>query len=139
MSPSSPGTDAAPQGEASGAHSPLVLQISWGQMQVDSAGAGRDFKLFPGGGREWDWHETGTHHRPGIQISDITELLDHGSDIIVLSRGMELQLYTCADVFEHLQQLNVDVHVAETKAAVAMYNSLALAGRRVGALIHSTC
>lgn len=120
-------------------HSPQVLHIAWGVMQVESVGAGRDFKLFPGGAREWDWRETGTHHRPGIQVSDLTELLKQGSEVIVLSRGMELQLHTCPDVFEHLHAAGVDVHVAESKAAVAAYNLLVREGRRVCALIHSTC
>ena len=33
-------------------------------MTVAGLGDGKDFKLWPGGGRAWDWRETGTHHRP---------------------------------------------------------------------------
>ena len=57
-------------------------------MEVDGVGSGRDYKLYPGGGREWDWKETDTHHVPGIQPADVEELLAHGSKVIVLSRGM---------------------------------------------------
>jgi NAD(P)-dependent dehydrogenase (short-subunit alcohol dehydrogenase family) len=42
----------------------------------------------PGGGREWNWLETGTHHNPGIQIAEVEELLEHGAGVVVLSRGM---------------------------------------------------
>ena len=35
-------------------------------MEVEGLGAGKDFKLYPGGGREWDWSETGMRHAPGI-------------------------------------------------------------------------
>ena len=47
----------------------------------------KDVKLWPGGGREWDWGETNTRHEPGIQPSDVEELLVHRPDIVVLSRG----------------------------------------------------
>jgi hypothetical protein len=39
---------------------PRIVRISWGPMQVEGLGAGKDFTLYPGGGRTWDWAETGT-------------------------------------------------------------------------------
>ncbi|MGH9762729.1 MAG: hypothetical protein ACREDR_38155 [Blastocatellia bacterium] len=48
-------------------HSPRINHISWGRMEVEGIGSGKDFKLYPGGGREWNWNETGTQHVPGIQ------------------------------------------------------------------------
>jgi hypothetical protein len=61
-------------------------------MEVEEIGQGKDFKLYPGGGRKWDWRETGTQHVPGIQPSDVQELLDHGATVVVLTRGMQLML-----------------------------------------------
>lgn len=55
--------------------SPRISHISWGRMVVEEVGEGKDFKLYPGGGREWDWRETGTQHDPGIQPADIAEEL----------------------------------------------------------------
>jgi hypothetical protein len=40
--------------------SPRVTHVSWGSMTVEGIGTGKDFKLYPGGGREWDWSLTGT-------------------------------------------------------------------------------
>jgi hypothetical protein len=31
--------------------SPKILAVSWGRMQVEGIGAGKGFKLYPGGGR----------------------------------------------------------------------------------------
>ena len=118
--------------------SPQITHVSWGKMHVDGLGPGCDFKLYPGGGREWDWRETDTHHVPGIQPADVRELLEHGSEIVVLTRGMQLVLQTCAETLELLSERNVLVHVEETKAAVELYNRLA-ATERVGGLFHSTC
>jgi hypothetical protein len=118
--------------------SPKITHISWGRIEVEGLGTGRDFKLYPGGGREWDWTETNTHHVPGIQPTDVQELLDHGSEIIVLSRGMHLVLQTCPETLAMLESRGIAVHVDETKAAVELYNRLAETNQ-VGGLFHSTC
>ena len=119
--------------------SPNIEHISWGNMVIEGPRKGKDFKLWPGGAREWDWAETNTHHVPGIQPSDVEELIEHGSRIIILSRGMLLQLQTCPETLAMLNQRGVTVHVQETKKAAETYNRLAGQGERVGGLFHSTC
>ncbi len=120
-------------------HSPYINHISWGRMEVDGISVGKDFKLWPGGGREWDWRETNTHHVPGIQPADVEELLNNGSQAIVLSRGMWLALQTCQETIDMLDERNIPVHIAETKAAAKIYNDLVSDGQAVGGLFHSTC
>jgi hypothetical protein len=107
-------------------------------MEVEGLGAGKDFKLYPGGGREWDWNETGTRHDPGIQPADVEELLEKGACVVVLSRGMALRLQTSRETIDLLRQRGIPVHVKETKEAVALYNRLAKT-EAVGGLFHSTC
>jgi hypothetical protein len=123
--------------------SPIVLSVAWGEMKIDGGeggiATGKDFKLFPGGGREWDWSETGTRHRPGIQPADVQELLDHGATVVVLSRGMDLVLQIDPATVDFLAARSVEVHALDTRAAVARYNELAEAGVAVGGLFHSTC
>lgn len=118
--------------------SPTITSISWGHMEVDGLAPGKDFKVYPGGGRPWDWRETGTDHDPGIQPEDVEELLEHGSTVVVLSRGLELRLQVDPRTLKLLEERGVDVHVAETTEAVRLYNDLA-ATRPVGGLFHSTC
>jgi len=108
-------------------------------MVVEGLGEGCDFKLWPGGGRPWDWSETGTHHVPGIQPADVVELIEHGSRVVVLSRGMERALRTAPETRELLEAREVPFHVEETRAAVELYNRLAAQGESVGGLFHSTC
>ncbi|SNR85708.1 hypothetical protein SAMN06264365_106235 [Actinoplanes regularis] len=118
--------------------SPKVLAISWGRMQVEGLPEGKDFKLWPGGGRPWDWNETGTRHKPGIQPADVEELLEHGATTIVLSRGMDLVLQVDPATTELLRERDVEVRVAGTEEAVRIYNELA-GSTPVGGLFHSTC
>lgn len=121
-----------------GKSSPRILEISWGHMEIEGLGAGKDFKLYPGGGRDWDWAETGTSHSPGIQPADVEELLAHCATTIVLSQGMDKRLEVAPATYEYLEQRSVTVHVAETSAAAEIYNKLA-GTIAVGGLFHSTC
>ena len=126
------------QDKNEGKPSPRITHVSWGRMEVERLGNGSDFKLYPGGGREWDWNETGTHHVPGIQPGDVQELIDNGSRVVVLSRGMALALQTCPETLQLLREMGISYHVEETKAAVELYNRLAQT-EAVGGLFHSTC
>ena len=119
--------------------SPLIERIMWGEIEVEKLGIGKDFKLYPGGGRLWNWRETNTHHVPGIQVADVDELLQNGSQEIVLSRGMLLKLEVCFETKNYLKQLDVRFHVMETKMAAEFYNHLARQNVMVGGLFHSTC
>ena len=118
-------------------HSPRVTYLSWGRIEVED-GSLKDAKLFPGGSREWDWHETGTDHAVGIQPADVEELLEHGASVVVLSRGFYERLQICQQTLQMLKDKNIPVHVEQTEEAVRLYNELRET-ERVGALIHSTC
>src|SRR5438874_11673017 len=117
---------------------PRITHVSWGRMEVEGLGVGRDFKLYPGGGRAWDWRETGTNHLPGIQPADIQELLDHGSRVVVLSRGMKECLQVPPETLDFLKERQIAAHVLPTADAVKLYNQLA-EKEAVGGLFHTTC
>jgi hypothetical protein len=119
--------------------SPRIETLAWGRLEVqDRPQPHKDAKLFPGGSRVWDWAETGTSHSPGIQPADVEELLEHGADIVVLSRGMLNRLKTCPHTLAFLKEREIEVHVLPTKEAAELYNRLC-ASRPIGALIHTTC
>jgi hypothetical protein len=121
------------------AESRRITRLVWGELAAEGLPPARDMKLWPGGGRAWDWAETGTHHVPGIQVADVEELLAHGARTVVLTRGMELVLRTCPETLEFLQGRGIAVHVAETNEAARIYNELVDRGEPVGGLFHSTC
>ena len=118
--------------------SPRISHISWGRVTIDSHGSFKDVKLYPGGAREWDWGETGTNHSPGIQPSDVEELLSHGASVVILATGVLGRLKVCPETLELLEARHVTVQVLKTEGAVRQYNELRETGP-VGALVHSTC
>lgn len=107
-------------------------------MEIEHIGTGKDFMLHPGGGKPWDWRETGTRHSPGIQPADVRYLLDRGAQTVILSAGMERRLGVDPATIALLEDRGVPYHVAETREAVERYN-LAAATEAVGGLFHSTC
>jgi hypothetical protein len=119
--------------------SPKIKRVSWGRIEIEGvSGHFRDAKLFPGGAREWDWKETGTRHRPGIQPADVAELVESGARVVVLSRGVYRQLKVSPETTAYLKSCGVTVHQVRTGKAVRLYNELA-AGEAVGGLFHTTC
>ena len=119
--------------------SPRIKQVSWGRLEVEGrAEPYKDAKLFPGGSREWNWRETGTNHVPGIQQTDVQELLDHGAKIVVLSRGMKECLEVPHETLEFLKGRQIRAHVLPTPDAAKLYNQLA-EKEPVGGLFHTTC
>lgn len=118
--------------------SPRIRNLTWGRIELDDGRSFKDAKLFPGGAREWDWTETGTHHVPGIQPADVEELLENGATTIVLSKGIDERLQVSPETLELLASRNVDFRVLQTEEAERAYNELQRS-QPVGGLFHSTC
>jgi hypothetical protein len=118
---------------------PKITHISWGRMEVEGHEKPfRDAKLYPGGGREWDWGETGTEHVPGIQPEDVEELIENGADEVILSKGMYERLQVCPETLQFLKDRNISTYILQTEEAVRLYNKLRN-DRSVGGLFHTTC
>ena len=118
--------------------SPRIAAVAWGRIEVEGVGTFRDAMLFPGGAREWDWTETGTSHEPGIQPSDVAELLERGATTIVLSEGMLSRLRVCPQTLRLLAEHRIQTHGLPIAQAVELYNRLC-DGEHVAGLFHTTC
>lgn len=125
--------------DTEGNTSPLILSLSWGHMEVERLGRGKDFKLWPGGGRPWDWSEFGTGHSRGIQVDDVKELIAHDPKVIILTRGMMLRLRVPDRIRHFIEKNNVEVIVASTRDGVKIYNEYVEKNVPVAGLFHSTC
>ena len=120
--------------------SPLIKKHEWGKLWLEGHNQPlKDAKLYPGGAREWDWNETGTRHKPGIQKADADEVLKNGAEWVVLSTGVYEQLNVPETTINYLKDQNVEVEVAQTEQAVEVYNRLVRQGYAVGGHFHSTC
>src|SRR5262245_60920740 len=93
--------------------SPRISHLSWGHVEVEGHPPFKDTKVFPGGAREWDWRETGTHHVPGIQPADVRELIEHDVKAVVLSTGIWQRLQVCPETFELLAENDIEFEVLQ--------------------------
>lgn len=121
-----------------GALAPKIARSSWGRIELEDGRSFKDAKLWPGGGREWDWNETGTGHTPGIQPADVDELLEHGAEIVILTRGRVRALRVPDETVERVESAGAEAVVLSTGDAIERYNELR-EDRAVGGLFHSTC
>ena len=117
---------------------PPIDDDGWGRITVDGR-TYKDVKLWPGGVRAWDWTDTGTNHADGIQPDDVRELLGHGVDHVILSRGRERRLQIDPATEDVLTNAGVAYEILETGEAISRYATLRDGGTAVGALLHTTC
>lgn len=99
----------------------------------------KDCKVWPGGKRTWDWRETGTQHRPGVQPADVNEIVNTGIQTLVIGRGMEKALQVPEETLAFIRSKGIHALVLQTEKAVAQYNKLVKEGVAVGGIFHSTC
>ena len=122
----------------SDARAPRIADSGWGRIELEDGRTFKDAKLWPGGGREWDWNETGTGHRPGIQPADVDELLEHGAEVIILTRGRVRRLSVPDETVDRVEDAGAEALVLPTGEAIDRYNELR-EERAVAGLFHSTC
>ena len=104
---------------------PEILANSWGRLEIAGQPEPfKDAKLYPGGARPWDWNETGIRHSPGIQPADLEELLEHGVQVVVLSRGRLERLEVSPETQRYLQAKGVELEIYSTDEAIQRYNEL---------------
>ena len=116
-----------------------IESCSWGNIKVSGGQSFKDCKIWKNKAKEWDWNITGTRHIPGIQFSDVEEILSNNVDVLVLSKGMENRLQVPDDTINAIKDRGVKVYIEQTENAVKLYNQLVTQGINVGGLFHSTC
>jgi hypothetical protein len=119
--------------------SPRILSSGWGKMEVENIGISKDFKLWPGGDRSWDWSECGTDHDRGIQMGDLEDLMTNGCRVVILTTGRMKRLKVTQQIVDRLKGSSIEVIVADIEKAIQIYNDYAAKGMAVGGLFHSTC
>ena len=120
----------------------LITNLAWGELELtigEQTFHFKDCKIWPGGAREWNWNETRTHHSPGIQPSDIEEILEHGVEVIVLARGQLGRLGVSTETKDFLRNRGVSYHIEKTRKAVTLFDEMVQKGIRVGGIFHTTC
>jgi hypothetical protein len=118
--------------------SPRITHISWGRMEIEGIGSGKDFKLYPGEGESGTGRkqELNTFRNPAGRCIGASPAWQRGHRSE--SAGWISHCRPCSETLDLLRDRGIPVHVEETRAAVERYNKLATE-KLVGGLFHSTC
>lgn len=81
--------------------------------------------------------EFGTTHK--ISHLEGDKLLEAQPEYILIGNGLNSAMKVEPQMLEHLQKSGVKILVLQSPIAISKYNDLVKQGRRVNALIHTTC
>lgn len=110
----------------------IIERYEFGRIIVDGK-IYKDIVISKGKVSEWRWHE---HH--AFTMDDIKPLIED-IDIIVLGTGASGYVAIKEDVVAFLETNNISYIALKSDKACERYNELAKAGKKVAAIIHSTC
>ena len=80
-------------------------------------------------------------HTPGLRVMDLNKLvIPHKPDTVILTLGREKRLMVNPSLETYLKCSGIeDVYIVETSESILLYNKFVKEGKRVVALIHTTC
>jgi hypothetical protein len=140
-----------------------IISDGWGTITLKLNGLTKNFKdvvILPSYDQQiaedwnWGWDNEIMHHRPGVRIKDIEQLIFSKTpkpDVVILSQGrghggqrenpgpgiLEISL----DVKEYIESQGIsEIYMLKTVGAIEKYNEIRSQGqKRIAALIHTTC
>ena len=99
---------------------------SEGRIQVSFLGEKSiyaDAIIWPIGHKNWDWNLSDTHHDPGIQLSNVQELvIDYECNFVILSKGFDNILQTSNEAINWLETNKINYAILNSLDAIELYN-----------------
>jgi hypothetical protein len=117
--------------------SPRILQLSCGRVEIEALGTFKAAKLYPHGGRAWDWRETGTRQVLGIQPAESRSCWVTVPRWWCCRKRAGAPSGLARDARPARAQGHSRPRAAD-RAAVRLYNELA-AAHKAGGVFRSTC
>jgi len=114
---------------------PLIEEYSFGRMKMGGRVYTRDLIVTPEGVVDNWWREEGHV----LKVKDLEPVLGVNVDCVVIGTGYSGAMRVLDEVVQHFSSKGVEVHVADTRRAVRIYNELVRAGRKVLGAFHLTC
>lgn len=107
----------------------------FGRIVIDGAEYLQDVIILPDRVQGSWWRREG--HL--LHIEDLDSLLQSPPEVLIIGQGFSGFMQVPGEVVEALEEQGIAVHVASSREAVALYNSLAADTAGLAAAIHLTC
>ncbi len=114
---------------------PLIDYYDFGHIVVGGKSYSHDIIITPTRVVSDWWRLEG--HR--LQIPDVRDYLAEDVDAVVIGTGYNGLMRVDSDVVEEFRKRGREVHVADTRRAVEIYNRFVEEGKKVLAFFHLTC
>ena len=114
---------------------PLVDEYEFGRIVLDGRTYERDVIVTPSRVVSPWWRREGH----ALVLDDLREVAEEEVEHVVIGTGYSGMVKVSREVLEFFRKRGVEVHVADTRRAVKIYNELVRKGFRVMGAFHLTC
>lgn len=112
-----------------------IANYTFGQLEVDGHTYRSDVVITPGGVIDGWWRREG--HT--LHVEDLDEVLRARPQALVVGTGYHARMQMPPETRAYLEQRGIQVHVSDTRSAIAEFNRLQKKYARVVAALHLTC
>lgn len=107
----------------------------FGRIVIDGCEYVQDVIILPERVQASWWRREGHH----LHIEDLDTVLAASPKMLIIGRGFAGVMKVPDEVVQALEAQGIEVHVAKSREAVALYNELAPTTPSLAAAIHLTC
>ena len=107
----------------------------FGRIVIDGAEYIQDVIILPERVEASWWRREGHH----LHIEDLATVLADPPKVLIVGRGFAGVMQVPSALVKALEALGIEVHVANSREAVKLYNELAPTNPSLAAAIHLTC
>ncbi|TKJ17119.1 hypothetical protein CEE44_01120 [Candidatus Woesearchaeota archaeon B3_Woes] len=111
----------------------MIENFTFGKIVIDGENY-EDIKII--GDRVLPWHYI-IHHT--VTQQDIVEIFGDDPEYVVIGIGTSRDVHVDKDVIELAKERNINLVIEDSEKACQKYNKLKQEGKKVNAIIHSTC
>lgn len=111
-----------------------IEEYKFGSFIIDGKQYLDDVKIINGKVRYW--HDREEHL---LKLENIKDLIDSKPEVIVIGTGASGSLKVPEDVKTELTRKRIVYLIEPTEQACKSFNSMVAKGRKVAAILHSTC
>ena len=112
-----------------------IEDYAFGSIVIDGQSYQRDLIVTPEGICAGWWREEG--HR--LSIADLEEAFKADPEVLLVGTGAYGLMRVPAETSREIESRGIELRVAPTGKAWALYNQLQSSGRRIVAAFHLTC
>ncbi|MFQ5581998.1 MAG: Mth938-like domain-containing protein [Mariprofundaceae bacterium] len=112
-----------------------IDEYEFGRIVIDGKEYIQDIIIFPDSIQASWWRREGHY----LHTEDLAMIIDRPPNVLIIGQGFSGCMRVPDELIETLKAKGMQVHVAHTRDAVALYNRLSGGDQSIAAALHLTC